>query len=53
MNFRRQAPHFSEGMLIATSLLLLFIFFALSALKVGLPGLLAIREGGRLCLRCF
>jgi hypothetical protein len=46
MNFRRQAPHFSEGMLISTSLLLLFIFFALSALKVGLPGLLAIREGG-------
>jgi hypothetical protein len=46
MNSGRQAPHFSEGMLISTSLLLPFFFFALLALQVGLPGLLAIREGG-------
>jgi len=46
MNFGRQAPHFSEGMLISTSLLLPFSFFALLALQVGLPDLLAIREGG-------
>ena len=46
MNSARQAPHFSEGMLISTSLLLSFFFFTLSALQVGLPGLLATREGG-------
>ena len=46
MNSGRQAPHFSEGMLISTSLLLPFFFFALTALQVGLPGLLATREGG-------
>ena len=46
MNSVRQAPHFSEGMLISTSLLLSFFFFTLSALQVGLPGLLAAREGG-------
>ena len=46
MNSGRQAPHFSEGMLISTSLLLSFFFFTLSALQVGLPGLLAAREGG-------
>jgi hypothetical protein len=46
MNSGRQAPHFSEGMLISTSLLLPFFFFALLALQVGLPGLLAAREGG-------
>ena len=46
MNSGRQAPHFSEGMLISASLLLPFFFFALSALQVGLPGLLATREGG-------
>jgi hypothetical protein len=46
MNSARQAPHFSEGMLISTSLLLPFFFFALTALQVGLPGLLATREGG-------
>ena len=46
MNSGRQAPHFSEGMLISTSLLLSFFFFTLSALQVGLPGLLATREGG-------
>lgn len=46
MNSGRQAPHFSEGMLIFTSLLLSFFFFSLSALQVGLPGLLATREGG-------
>ena len=46
MNSGRQAPHFSEGMLIFISLLLPFFFFALSALQVGLPGLLATREGG-------
>jgi hypothetical protein len=46
MNSGRQAPHFSEGMLISTSLLLPFFFFAFLALQVGLPGLLAAREGG-------
>ena len=46
MNSGRQAPHFSEGMLISTSLLLSFFFFSLPALQVGLPGLLAAREGG-------
>ena len=46
MNSGRQAPHFREGMLIFTSLILSFFFFTLSALQVGLPGLLATREGG-------
>jgi hypothetical protein len=46
MNSARQAPHFSEGTLISTSLLLPFFFFALTALQVSLPGLLATREGG-------
>ena len=46
MTVQRQAPHFSEGMLISTSLLLPFFFLALTALQVGLPGLLAAREGG-------
>ena len=46
MNSGRQAPHFRERMLIFTSLILSFFFFALSALQVGLPGLLATREGG-------
>ena len=46
MNSGRQAPHFSEGMRILTSLLLSFLFFSLSAVQVGLPGLLATREGG-------
>jgi hypothetical protein len=45
MNFRRQAPHCGEGMLVS-SLLLPFLFIALLALQVGLPGLLASREGG-------
>ena len=44
MNSGRQAPHFSDGMLISASLLLSFFFF--TALQVGLPGLLATREGG-------
>jgi hypothetical protein len=46
MNSGRQAPHFSEAMLIPASLILSFFFFTLSALQVGLPGLLATREGG-------
>jgi hypothetical protein len=45
MNVRRQAPHFSEGIL-NTSLVLPFSFIGLIALQVGLPGLLASREGG-------
>lgn len=45
MNSGRQAPHFSERMLISASLLLSFFFFTFSALQVGLPGLLAAREG--------
>ena len=46
MIFGRQAPHFSEWILMSTSLLLLLCFFTLSALQVSLPGLLAAREGG-------
>jgi hypothetical protein len=46
MNSGRQAPHFSEAMLIPASLILPCFFFSLSALQVGLPGLLATREGG-------
>lgn len=45
MNSGRQAPHFGEGALTFTSLILSFFFFTLSALQVGLPGLLATREG--------
>jgi len=49
MNINRQAPHFNEQVL--TSLLpTLFLFSALLALEVGLPGLLAAREGGPLLL---
>ena len=47
MNSGRQAPHFNERVLESTSLLpTLFLFSALLAFQVGLPGLLATREGG-------
>jgi hypothetical protein len=47
MNIQRQAPHFNERVLQPTSLLpTLFLFSALLAFQVGLPGLLAAREGG-------
>ena len=47
MTIQRQAPHLNERMLQSTSLLpTLFLFSALLAFQVGLPGLLATREGG-------
>src|SRR5262245_27968490 len=47
MNVQRQAPHFNERVLQSSSLLpTLFLFSALLAFQVGLPGLLAAREGG-------
>ena len=52
MNSGRQAPHFSEGMLISASLLLSFFFFSQhfkSACRVCSRPV----RGGRLCSRCF
>jgi len=47
MTIQRQAPHFNERVLQSTLLLqTLFLFSALLAFQVGLPGLLATREGG-------
>ncbi len=47
MNIQRQAPHLNEGVLQSPSLLsTLFLFSALLTIKVGLPDLLATREGG-------
>jgi hypothetical protein len=47
MTVQRQAPHLNERMPLSTSLLpTLFLFSALLAFQVGLPGLLAAREGG-------
>jgi hypothetical protein len=47
MNTQRQAPHLNEGVLQSPSLLpTLFVFSTLLTTEVGLPGLLATREGG-------
>jgi len=47
MTVQRQAPHFNERVPQSTSLLpTLFLFSALLAFQLGLPGLLAAREGG-------
>ena len=47
MTVQRQAPHLNERIPLSTSLLpTLFLFSALLAFQVGLPGLLATREGG-------
>ena len=47
MTAQRQAPHFNERVPQSASLLpTLFLFSALLAFQVGLPGLLAAREGG-------
>jgi hypothetical protein len=47
MTVQRQAPHLNEQVPQSTSLLqTLFLFSALLAFQVGLPGLLAAREGG-------
>jgi hypothetical protein len=51
MTIQRQAPHFNERVLQSTLLLqTLFLFSALLAFQVGLPGLLATREGAD-CVR--
>ena len=46
MNIQRQAPHFNERVLQSTSLLPTLFLFSALAFQVGLPGLLAAREGG-------
>ena len=47
MTIERQAPHFDERVPLSTLLLqTLFLFSALLVFQVGLPGLLATREGG-------
>lgn len=47
MTIQRQAPHLNKRVPLSTSLLqTLFLFSALLVFQVGLPGLLATREGG-------